>query len=69
MAEEVTFLHGNNIYQNQFEILTVKWLKMGNGRTDRRHTPFLKQLHFVAANKPRARPNEFPDFSENYHFP
>ena len=31
MAEEVTFLHGNNIYQNQFEILTVKWLKMGNG--------------------------------------
>ena len=32
MAEEVTFLHGNNIYQNQFDILTVKWLKMGNGR-------------------------------------
>ena len=53
MAEDVTFLHGNNIYQNQFEILPVKWLKMGNrqtdGQTDGRHTPFLKQLHFVAA--------------------
>ena len=55
MAEDTPFSLGNNIYHNQFDILPVKWLKRAHGRTsikmtDGQHTPFLKQLHFVAAN-------------------